>query len=83
MQVLSLIWGVLAGMVAAVAFLPCLGALNWLVIPFAGLGFIFSTVALVAAKKDRPRGGSIGGVILCGVVTIFGIIRLVLGGGVV
>jgi hypothetical protein len=65
-----------------VAFFPCLGALNWLNIPFSVIGVIVSGCTL-ATTKDKPKGGSIAGLICCIVAMFFGIIRLVLGGGIV
>jgi hypothetical protein len=81
MQVLSLIWGILAILGMVVGFLPCLGALNWLNIPFAGIGIIISGIALGTAG-DKPKGSSIAGLVCCVIALFFGIIRLALGGGV-
>ena len=82
MQVLSLVWGILAALGMIVGFFPCLGALNWINIPFAGIGIIISGIALGTAG-DAPKGYSTAGIICCGVAFFFGIIRLILGGGVV
>ena len=82
MQTLSFLWGGLACVAGVVAFIPFLGALNWLVIPFAGIGFLISIVALGTAKRHESRVGSILGVVLCGLVTGFGVLRLFVGGGV-
>jgi hypothetical protein len=81
MQVLSLIWGILAILGMVVGFVPCLGALNWLNIPFSGIGIIISGIALGTAG-DKPKGSSIAGLVCCGIALFFGIIRLVLGGGI-
>ena len=81
MQVLSLIWGILAIGGMFVGFIPCLGALNWLNIPFAGLGIIVSAIALGTAGEE-PKGGSIAGLICCGFAVLIGLFRLVLGGGI-
>ena len=81
MQVLSLIWGILAIVGMIVAFFPCLGSLNWLNIPFSGIGIIISGIALGTAG-DAPKGSSIAGLVCCVVAVFFGIIRLVMGGGV-
>jgi hypothetical protein len=80
MQTLSLVWGVLAIIGMFIAFLPCLGALNWINIPFAGVGFIVSVITL-ATSKEASKGGAIAGTICCAVAALFGLIRLVLGGG--
>jgi len=81
MQVLSLVWGILAIIVMLIGFFPCLGALNWFNILFAGVGLIISAVALGSAG-NMPKGSSIAGLILCIVAVFFGIIRLIVGGGV-
>ncbi|WP_310594155.1 hypothetical protein [Flavobacterium sp.] len=65
-SIISTLW--LLGMV--LAFLPLLGWLNWLVIPLAFIGFILSSIA------ESPKSKS-----LCTLVIIFGILRLILGGG--
>ena len=81
MQVLSLIWGILAILGMMVGFFPCLGALNWLNIPFSGIGIIISGIAL-GTVGDQPKGSSIAGLVCCIIALFFGIIRLALGGGV-
>ena len=81
MQVLSLIRGILAIGGMFVGVIPCLGALNWLNIPFAGLGIIVSAIALGTAGEE-PKGGSIAGLICCGFAVLIGLFRLVLGGGI-
>jgi len=82
MQVLSLVWGILALIGMLVGFMPCLGALNWLNIPFAGIGIILCAVAL-ASSPPSAKSPSIAGLVCCAVALILGIIRLLLGGGVV
>jgi hypothetical protein len=81
MQILSMVWGILTIIGMMVGFFPCLGALNWLNIPFAGIGLIISAIALATAKEGN-KGGAIAGVICCAIAVIFGLIRLVAGGGV-
>ena len=81
MQVLSLLWGILAIVGMVVGSFPCLGSLNWLNIPFAGVGIIVSGLALGAAGHSAKSCG-IAGLVCCIVALFFGIIRLALGGGV-
>jgi hypothetical protein len=81
MQILSLIWGIFADMGMIVGFFPCLGALNWFNIPFAGVGVIISAIALGTAGT-KPKGASIAGLVCCLTALFFGIIRLVLGMGI-
>jgi hypothetical protein len=81
MQLLSLIWGILAVLGLGVAFFPCLGALNWLNIPFAIVGLIISLVANSKAPAGQ-KGMATAGIVLCGAAVLFGVVRLILGGGV-
>ena len=81
MQVICLIWGILALVGMLVAFVPCLGALNWLNIPFSVAGLIVSIIALVTTKEPS-RGAAVAAVVLCGVAALLGLIRLAVGGGV-
>jgi hypothetical protein len=81
MQVLSLVWGILALLGFMLAFIPCLGALNWLNIPFAVIGLILSIVAFAGAPPGR-RGFSGAGVVLCLIAVFIGAKRLIWGGGI-
>ncbi|MBN2337049.1 MAG: hypothetical protein JXP48_00800 [Acidobacteria bacterium] len=81
MTVLSLIWGILALVGLGIGFIPCLGSLNWLNIPFAGIGLIVGILALLRAVPEK-RGGAIAGVVLCAIAVVLGVIRLILGGGI-
>ncbi len=81
MQTLCLVWGILALVGMFVGFLPCLGALNWLNIPFAIVGLILSVV-VVATSHAVSKGSAIAGLVCCAVATVFGIVRLALGGGI-
>lgn len=81
MQLIALVWGILVMLAAVVAFFPCLGALNWLVIPFAAAGLIFSVLAYARASPASRRGAT-AGMVLCGVATVLGVVRLAIGGGV-
>jgi len=71
MKFLGLLFGILAALGMLLGFIPLLGWLNWLNIPLAIIGLIFSAIAK-----------SSGGKVLCSVAIIFGILRLILGGGV-
>lgn len=81
MSTVSLIWGILAMIGMGVGFLPCLGSLNWLNIPFSGIGLIISIVALSQAPPER-RGGAVAGTVLCALGVGLGFIRLMAGGGI-
>ena len=82
MLTLSLVWGILAIVGMIVGFFPCLGSLNWLNIPFSGIGLIISIVAVVTSKEAK-KGGAVAGIVLCAIAVLLGFIRLVAGGGVV
>jgi hypothetical protein len=70
-NLVSIIIGIVALIVAAIAFLPLLGWVNWLVIPLAIIG---------AAVGFMSRGTA--GRNLNIFVIIVGMIRLMLGGGI-
>ena len=68
----SLIIGIVALLCAAVAFIPLLGWLNWLIIPLAVIG----------AGVGQVSGGGSGRNLNMFVIVV-GIIRLMLGGGII
>ena len=71
-NIVSLIIGVVALLCAVVAFIPLLGALNWLIIPLAVIG---AGVGLLGKSK--------AGTTLNVFVIIIGVVRLSLGGGII
>jgi hypothetical protein len=80
MQMLSLVWGILAIIGMFVAFFPCLGSLNWLNIPFAAVGVV---IGIIAVNQNRgARGAGMAGLIMCAVAVVLGGVRLLLGGGI-
>ena len=79
LSILSLIWGILAIIGMVIAFIPCLGTLNYLNIPFAVFGLLFSILAIILSSKKEL---AIGGCILCAVAIFLGAIRLVFGLGI-
>jgi succinate-acetate transporter protein len=81
MLTLSLIWGILAFLVMLVGFLPCLGSLNWLNIPFSAVGLVLGVIA-VTQSKELQKGGGIAGIVLCAVGVVLGLLRLLAGGGI-
>lgn len=82
MKIISLIWGILAILGMLLGFIPCLGAYNWINIPFAAVGLIIGIVAAVGSDKDSSNSSAISGIVMCSIAIIFGIIRLTLGGGI-
>ena len=79
LSIFSLIWGILAIIGMAVAIIPFLGTLNYLNIPFAIFGLLFSLFALIVSSKKEI---AVAGCVLCGVAIFLGAIRLVLGFGI-
>ena len=72
LNLVSLVIGLIAFLCALVAFVPLLGWLNWLIIPLALVGTIIG--ALSAAKSGRN---------LNLFVIVVGVLRLMLGGGII
>ena len=81
MQTLSLVWGILAIIGMIVGFFPCLGAFNWLNIPFAVIGLFVSLVAF-STTKEGNKDASIAGIVCCAIATVVGTMRLIIGLGV-
>jgi hypothetical protein len=74
-QVLTLVWGVLAFIGMVVGLLPCLHDLNWVTVPFAGIGIILSIVALITLRGHKDPGPLTG--LVCNVIAvIIGVLRL-------
>ena len=76
MSIIANIWGLLALLFAFIAFLPLLGSLNWLLIPFAAVGVI---LGYLAKGSDGCRFGFIASV----VALVVGMFRLFIGGGLI
>ena len=67
----SLIIGFVALICALVAFLPLLGWLNWLIIPLAILGAAVGLISRGSAGRNLNL-----------LVIVIGVVRLMLGGGI-
>lgn len=71
MKNLGRTFGVLAICGMLLGLIPFLGWLNWFNIPLAIIGLLISII-----------GKSKGGIIICIVAIFFGLLRLILGGGI-
>jgi hypothetical protein len=71
LNLVSLIIGVVALVLAAVAFLPLLGWANWLIIPLAIIG------AGIGAMSQGNAGRNLNLFVI-----LLGMVRLALGGGI-
>ena len=70
LNIISIIIGLVALLFAVVAFLPLLGWANWLIIPLAILGAALG----MAAKGTAGRNLNL-------FVVVVGLVRLIIGGG--
>ncbi|RJF93509.1 hypothetical protein [Sphingomonas cavernae] len=71
LNIVSLLIGAVALVLAVLAFIPLLGWANWFIIPLAVIGLAIG----VLAKSNAGRNLNI-------VVIVIGVIRLMLGGGI-
>lgn len=70
-NLVSLIIGLVALLLAVVAFLPLLGWANWLIIPLAVIGAAVGMVSRGTAGRNLNL-----------LVIVIGVVRLMLGGGI-
>ena len=71
MNVISVIIGIVALVVALVGFIPLLGIINWIAIPIAVVGLV------VGMFDTRTSGRNLNAVVI-----VFSAVRLFLGGGI-
>ena len=72
LNVVSLLIGLVALLCAAIAFIPPLGMANWLIIPLAVIG------AGIGAMSSSNMGRNLNLFVI-----VVGVIRLMLGGGII
>lgn len=72
MKIIAWIFAAITIVLLLIAFIPLLGWLNWLVVPFAVLGLVFALLAK-----------SSGSTVVCCVAIVLGMLRLMLGGGII
>ena len=70
-NLVSLIIGIVALVCALVAFIPLLGILNWLIVPLAIIGAVIGMISRSTAGRNLNL-----------FVIVVGIVRLMLGGGI-
>jgi hypothetical protein len=68
---ISLVIGSLALILVILAFIPLLGAANWIIVPMAVIGLVFGVLS------DKTSGRNLNLVVIG-----IGVIRLWLGGGI-
>jgi asparagine N-glycosylation enzyme membrane subunit Stt3 len=72
LNILSLLIGLVAGVIAMFGIIPFVGWANWFVLPIAGLGLL---LGLISSRKE--------GRILNIVVIAVALVRLSIGGGLI
>lgn len=72
LNLVSIIIGVVALVLAAVAFIPLLGWANWLIVPLAVIG------AGIGAASNGKAGRNLNLFVI-----VVGIVRLMIGGGII
>jgi hypothetical protein len=70
-NLVSLIIGIVALLCAVVAFIPFLGALNWLIVPLAIMGAVIGMISRGNAGRNLNL-----------FVIVIGVLRLILGHGI-
>ena len=68
----SLLLGMIALVLVVIAFIPLLGWANWIIIPIAIVGLA------LGAMSDRTSGRNLNIVVI-----VAGVLRLILGGGII
>lgn len=72
LNIASLVIGAIALVLAVFAFIPLLGWANWVIIPFAVVGLALGAMSSSTAGRNLNI-----------VVIVIGVIRLMLGGGII
>lgn len=82
MQIISLIWGLLALLGMLTGLIPLLGWFNCINIPFSVGGGVLSIISLCTGK-DRSKTDPLVGLACCITAVFLGIVRWVIGFGVI
>lgn len=81
MRILAFIWGFFAISGFLFGLIPCLGAWNWINIPFSVIGLVIGILGYVDSTSKNKRLAAVG-IVLCTIAIVLGFFRLVLGFGV-
>lgn len=71
MKTIGRLFGIVALLLMVIGLIPFFGWLNWIGIPLSILGLFLSAI-----------GKSNGGMVICAVAIIVGLLRLFIGGGI-
>ena len=72
LNIASLVIGVVALILAVFAFIPLLGWANWVIVPIAVIGLALGAIS------DKTAGRNLNIVVI-----VIGVVRLMLGGGII
>ena len=72
LNIASLVIGAIALVLVVIAFIPLLGLANWFIVPFAVVGLA------LGAMSNSTSGRNLNIVVI-----VIGVIRLMLGGGII
>jgi uncharacterized membrane-anchored protein YitT (DUF2179 family) len=72
LKFLGRLFGIVALLGMLLGFVPLFGWFNWINIPLAIIGLLFSAI-----------GKSKGGLTISAIAILFGLLRLILGGGII
>jgi hypothetical protein len=72
LNILSLIFGLVAALLVIPGLIPFLGWMNWMMLPVAGIGLALGLLSSGTAGRN-----------LCLIVLLIGCVRLWLGGGII
>ena len=72
LNITSIVIGIVALVLAVFAFIPLLGWANWVIVPIAVVGLA------LGAMSDRTAGRNLNIVVI-----VIGVVRLMLGGGII
>ncbi len=88
MAIVSLVMVFASSLFVAVAFIPCLGCLNWLAIPMAAMTTAIGLAGLFTGRDPRRASGSAVGAhamaaVIGALLTLIAVLRCAAGGGMV
>jgi hypothetical protein len=81
LPVMGMSMGIVVLSLMLVGLVPCLGWMNWFVLPLAGVTNILCWVSIFTEKDLTARNKALIGLVLSFVAIFIGGIRLILGGG--
>ena len=81
MKTTGVVIGIICILIMIVGLVPCLGALNWVNIPLSVIGLVISLVAKDRQGEGASDGAVVAGIVMNAVALVIGVLRLLIGGG--